>query len=135
MTRIDLTRIVTAEDKAAAARDRLKERLANHRWQFETGGLMLEGLPIRTDRETRAALTEAVNSLAAGLMSEPVIWKMAAGWAELSEAQLQAITAAVSAHVKASFAAERAVSEQIDALQDLAGFDVEAAFTAALTAP
>lgn len=133
MTNINLSKLITAEDKATAARAGLKADLANTRWQHETGGLMLEGLPVRTDRETRAALTEAVNSLAAGLMTEPVIWKMAAGWAELSEAQLQAITAAVSAHVKASFAAERAVSDQIDAMEDVAGFDVAAAFQAALS--
>lgn len=131
---IDMSKLVTAEAKAASARIGLKERLADLRWQFETGGLVLEGLPVRTDRETRAALTEAVNSLSAGLMTEPVIWKMAPGWAELSEVQLQAITAAVSAHVKSSFAAERAVSDQIDALAELSGFDVADAFQAALAA-
>lgn len=134
MSNIDMSKVVTAEDKAEAARAYLKERLADLRWQFETGGLVLEGVQVRTDRETRAALTEAVNSLAAGLMTEPVIWKLAGTWAELNEVQLQAITAAVSAHVKASFAAERAVSQEIDALEDMAGFDVAAAFTAALTA-
>lgn len=115
-----------------AARARQLARLAEIRWQHETGGLTMGDSFIRTDRETRAALTEVVNSLAAGLMSEPVMWKLRDGWGELSEAELRAITAAVSAHVKASFAAERAVAELVEASPDPLAIDLQAEFVAAL---
>lgn len=117
-----------------AARAQQLGRLADIRWQHEIGGLTLEGMAIRTDRQTRAALTEVVNSLAAGLMTEPVTWKMAAGWADLTEAQLLSITAAVSSHVKASFAAERAVSLLIETSETPLALDLQAEFESALSA-
>ena len=125
----------TPEEIAVSARAALLTDLANIRWKHEVGGLTLpDGAIVRTDRETRAALTEAVNSLSNGLMQAPIAWKMAAGWTDLSQQDLEAITAAVSAHVQASFAAERAVQEQIEAQEDLTGFDLQTAFTAALNA-
>lgn len=124
----------SAADVRADRRDALKSALAEIRWTHQTGGLSLpDGTFIRTDDHTRAALTEAVNSLKAGVLSVPVPWKMANGhWADLGEADLLGITAAVTAHVQASFAAERAVSAQIDATEDPSGFDVPTAFAAAL---
>ncbi|MGR3622431.1 DUF4376 domain-containing protein [Pseudophaeobacter sp.] len=133
MSNINFAQVITAADKAAAAKVSLLADLAQARWEAETGGLVLpNGLPVRTDRETRAALTEAVNALQAGLMQEPIPWKMAGGWADLSKADLEAITTAVAAHVQASFAAERSVQAQIDEAEDLTGFDVSAMFEAAL---
>ncbi|UWQ77401.1 DUF4376 domain-containing protein (plasmid) [Leisingera sp. M658] len=54
----------------------------------------------------------------------------------MSKDQIEAAAAAASQHVQACFAAEREVSGQIAALGDaeLAGFDVPAAFDAALAA-
>ncbi len=128
---IDWSNVVSAEAKRTKERAALVAVLARIRWQFETGGLVLpDGTQIRTDRETRASITEAINSLNSGLMTEPGTWKMANGWAELTGDTLAAIAGAVGAHVKASFAAERRVSEQIEALPDVAGFDLQAAFYA-----
>ncbi|UWS78525.1 DUF4376 domain-containing protein [Phaeobacter sp. G2] len=127
--------ITTPEEIAVTSRAALLTDLANIRWKHEVGGLTLpDGAQVRTDRETRAALTEAVNSLSNGLMQAPIAWKMAAGWTDLSQQDLEAITAAVSAHVQASFAAERTVQAQIEAQENLTGFDLQTAFTAALNA-
>lgn len=127
--------ITTPEEIAVTARAALLTDLANIRWKHEVGGLSLpDGAKVRTDRETRAALTEAVNALSNGLMQAPIAWKMAAGWTDLSKQDLEAITAAVSAHVQDSFAAERTVQAQIEALDDLNGFDLAAAYDLALVA-
>jgi len=130
---IDLTQLRTAEDLAAAARVTVIADLSRIRWQQETGGLTLpDGTAVRTDRETRASITEAVNSLRAGLMAAPVSWKLASGWVDLTQANLEGIAAAVATHVAGCFAAERAVSNQLDGLASLDGFDLQAAFDAAI---
>ena len=111
----------------------LSADLAAYRYEQEVGGVSLpNGMEVRTDRETRASITEAVNALEAGLMIAPIPWKLATGWADLTHNDLKGIAAAVAAHVQACFAAERAVQVQIDAAGDLTAFDVPAAFTAAL---
>ena len=120
--------------EAEALRAQLVSDLAAHRYGFETGGINLpNGLKVRTDRGTRASITEAVNALEAGLMSAPIPWKLEAGWVDLTHADLKGIASAVAAHVQAGFAAERAVQGQIEAATDLSAFDVPAAFNAALT--
>ena len=126
----------TPEELAAeqeTRRAQLIADLAAHRYGFETGGVALpNGLSVRTDRGTRASITEAVNALEAGLMVAPVPWKLEAGWADLTHADLKGIASAVAAHVQAGFAAERAVQAQIEAAEDLAAFGVPAAFAAVL---
>ena len=135
MSNIDYSKIVTANDKAAETKRLLQGELARLRWEAETGGLELpDSTFVRTDRETRAALTEAVNALQAGLMQEPVPWKMNHGWEDLTQANLEAITAAVAAHVRDCFAAERTAQEQLETTGNLSSFDASAAFLAALDA-
>ncbi|WP_323781543.1 DUF4376 domain-containing protein, partial [Leisingera sp.] len=129
--------VVTAETKVAKARVALFADLARIRWKRETGGVTLpDGTSLPTDERTIGKLTGAVESLARGMISEPVAWKFPAGWADLSKAQIEAAAAAASQHVQACFAAEREVSGQIAALDDaeLDRFDVTAAFDAALAA-
>ncbi|MEQ3670206.1 DUF4376 domain-containing protein, partial [Pseudophaeobacter sp.] len=96
------------------------------------GVTLPNGLSLRTDRETRASITEAVNALEAGLMVAPIPWKLEAGWVDLTHADLKGIASAVAAHVQVGFAAERAVQAQIEGATDLSAFDVSAAFAAVL---
>ncbi|KPD10858.1 DUF4376 domain-containing protein [Phaeobacter sp. 11ANDIMAR09] len=132
---IDFTQTITANDIHETQKARLNDELAHLRWQAETGGLLTpDGTLVRTDRETRASLTEAVNALQAGLMQGPVPWKMADGWADLSQTELEAITSAVAGHVQVCFAAERTVQAQIEASEDPASFNTESAFKVALNA-
>ncbi len=135
MTNIDFSKAITAVQSLASAKEQIEEELAHLRWRAEVGGLVMEGgIVVRTDRETRAALTEAVNAIRAGLMQGPVPWKMASGWADLAQEDLEAMTSAVARHVQNCFAAERTVQAQVDALENPAGFDPAAAFEAALNA-
>lgn len=135
MSNIDLSQMVTAEDKAVNHRTQMFAGLASLRWQRETGGIALpDGSQVSTTRESQAQITSAVNSLQNGLIVEPVAWKLASGWADLTAAQVTAVAGAVADHVKRCFAAERAMQVQMEALADLAGFDAETAFDAAYTA-
>lgn len=110
-------------------------RLAWLRWRHETAGLDLPGgQRIQTSRESQAQLTAVVNSLQMGLIAEPVTYKLDSGWADLSAAQVTAVAQAVGGHVKACFAAERAVAAQLDAMDDPAGADVAGLFEAAYEA-
>ena len=133
MSNIDFTQVVSAGDKAEAHRQTLLADLASLRWAAETGGVTLQnGFFARTDRETRAALREAVSTLHDGLMQDPIQWKTPAGWVDLTLDELEPITAAVAAHVQRCFAAELAVEAQIEGLLDLSSFDIQAAFEAAM---
>lgn len=136
MPNIDFSRMITAEDKTSEARADKFAALADLRWQRETGGLDLTGgARIITTRESQAQIAATVQSISAGLITEPVDWKLATGWQQLSTAQIIAIAGAVADHVKRCFAAERAVTIQMDTTAgDLAGFDIEAAFDAAYSA-
>lgn len=135
MSNIDFAQMITAADTLTADKARLLEDLARLRWKAETGGIVTPGETfVRTDRETRAALTEAVNALQAGLMQGPVPWKMAHGWEDLTQENIEAIITAVAGHVRACFAAERAVQAQIEASENPASFDTAEAFETALNA-
>lgn len=135
MSNIDLTQLNTAEMKAAEARTKAYADLADLRWRRETGGLSLPGgMSIITTRESQAQIAGVVQSINAGLISEPIDWKLASGWQQLTTAQITSVAGAVADHVKQCFAAERAVTAQMDAITgDLAGFDIVAAFDAAYT--
>lgn len=113
-----------------------KQHLAYVRWQSETNGLTLpDGNQIRTDRESQAQLTSAYQSLKSGLIPDTQ-WKAATGWVTVTLTELEPIAQAVAAHVRACFAAEKAVSDQIDnATTDaLIALDIESSFNSALTA-
>lgn len=120
--------------EAAAARARLHKNLADYRWGVETGGVDLAGSQIETTREAQAQISSTYSALKNGLVTS-VEWKAATGWLVLDLSAFTPIAQAVATHVQACFAAERAVSTQIDALTDaeLPGFNVVAAFDAAKT--
>lgn len=111
-----------------------KADLASIRWQKETGGLALpNGQIIRTSRESQQQVTGALNSIQSGLLTAPVDWKLESGWAKIDVDTLRVIAGAVTQHVAACFAAEKAVSDMIDAetITDLQA-DFDAAYSAAM---
>ena len=114
----------------------LTDRLANLRWQRETGGISLpDGTPVRTDRNTQTQLTGAVVQAQAGVLTE-VRWKLENGFVTLTAAQLLGIATAVAAHVARCFAAEEVVTTAITAAETteaLKDINLVEAFEAALT--
>lgn len=98
-------------------------KVAAQRWQVETGGILIGGTPIATDRESQAQLTSACTSLKGGLIADTP-WKAADGsFTMVTLAEIEPVAQAVAAHVRACFAAEQAHAEAIDALQTQAELD------------
>ncbi len=93
-----------------------KAEVAHARWAAETGGVALNGMTIRTDRESQSLITGA--ALKALQDAEYVCsWKTDAGFVELTAAQILAIADAVREHVQAQFDHERALLALIDAAE------------------
>lgn len=102
--------VVTLDD----AKQRLRERATELRWQHETGGIDIGGVRVLTG-------TEDQNRIASALIGAPAMldFKAESGWVTLTLAELQGIAAAITAHVQACFSAERVHHEAIDALETL----------------
>ncbi|CUH99859.1 DUF4376 domain-containing protein [Leisingera aquaemixtae] len=127
--------ITTAEQRTAATREALLADVAGIRWQRETGGITLQdGSVVATDERSTAKLTATVTSLQNGMVTAPINFKFPQGWQPVSQAEIEAVAAAVAQHVQSCFDAELTVSGQIDALTDaeVLTFDVAAAFAAAM---
>lgn len=76
--------------------------IAARRFQAETGGAVVEGLTVNTERDSQSLLTGA--AFAASL--DPgyrIKWKTGSGFVELTGEQVIALASAVRAHVQACF--------------------------------
>lgn len=100
----------TLDDAKAA---KLRE-IAAARYIAETGGIVVAGVEIRTDREAQAMLTAAAMSA----QLDPAYtcwWKGANGWAQLDAKTLLLIGGAVREHVQKCFDRERVLTLAVDA--------------------
>ena len=96
---------MTAAEKAArdsAIAAEWAGRIAARRFQAETGGVIVEGIQVNTDRDSQALLTGA--AFAASLDPDYLIkWKSATGFVELTGAQVIGLASQVRAFVQACF--------------------------------
>lgn len=111
---------IIAAEAAMAAFNPEKTRLiayaADKRWRVETGGVIWQGHPIATDRESQSKLLVEFVAMGAGLRPDPSPWKCAAGtWLTASNADMAAIIGAAQTHIRTAFAVERAVANEIAA--------------------
>ncbi|GKQ96492.1 DUF4376 domain-containing protein [Aeromonas hydrophila] len=114
-----------AIDQPAPVRTKesLLAELAATRWQVETGGILVAGRLIATDRESQAQLYSSYGSLKNGLIVD-TYWKSADGeFTQVTLVELEPIAQAVAGHVRACFTAEKAHNESIDAMQTQAELD------------
>lgn len=103
-----------ADNSLAAVKARKLQEIAQARYLYETGGVVLNGLVIETDRETQATINGAYASLKDGLLAS-LDWKAAGGqWVSLNLAGMTPIAQAVAAHVQASFSLEKQLAEQVE---------------------
>ncbi|WP_270804589.1 DUF4376 domain-containing protein [Aeromonas sp. QDB66] len=101
----------------ARSHESLLAEVAVKRWQVETGGIVIAGHPIATDRESQAQLTSAYTLLKSGLIADTP-WKADDGsFTLVTLTDLEPVAQAVGAHVRACFAAEQEHNESIKALQ------------------
>lgn len=83
----------------------LQAYAAAKRYAVETGGILVNGAPIATDRVSQAMIGNAYAYIqASGAAS--VSYKTSAGFATLTADQIKAVALAVGAHVQACFKAE-----------------------------
>ena len=122
-----LKKAPTAAEQLLAVKESLKSRATALRWDCETGGILIGGLRVLTGIDDQNRITAVVaNAKRAGLQT--VDFKSGAGWVSVSVTQIENIASAIAMHVQASFTAERAHHEAIDALSDLAAvqaYDIE----------
>lgn len=99
------------------------EALGERRWQAEVGGMVLNGMPVKTDRETTGILTAAyVTALADPEYS--INWKIDTGvFVTLDAATIIAISTAARAHVQACYDREAALTGLILAASNAAELD------------
>lgn len=92
----------------------LKEYAAFKRRQVRDGGIVVNGIPVRTNPETRAeiGLAKADADVTPNWTTQ---WKLGNGtFITLNAVIISALQAAVSLHVRAAFAAEQAICAAID---------------------
>ncbi|WP_417816616.1 DUF4376 domain-containing protein [Tritonibacter scottomollicae] len=133
MSNIDFSKVVTAAARIEQDRAKALSDLADIRWQCAMAGVVLQGgLQVPGDNVTRVTLTGTVSALQQGMITAPLAWKTPTGFVELTQTQVEAAAQAVVQHIQDCFAAEATVAAQIEATGDPAGFDIQAAFGAAL---
>lgn len=97
------------------AKARKKEDLAHWRFLRESGGVNVNGVDVKTDRESQAQLASAYTSLKNGLVTS-VDWKTQDGrFVTLGLAEIEGLAAAVAQHVQACFTEEKHYAQLIDA--------------------
>lgn len=103
--------------------------VAARRWEVETGGVVVGGIPIKTDRESQAQLFSAYTSLQFGMIDNTP-WKAANGsFSLVTLAEIEPVAKAVAAHVRSCFEAEMSHYEAISELHyqgALDSYDVNA---------
>lgn len=90
------------------------DTIATRRWQAETGGTTVAGMPLDTGRDSQALIAGA----AVSAMLDPeysVRWKTTGGFVELSAEQIIGVARAVRAHVQACFDREAELLEALEA--------------------
>ncbi|QEY74101.1 DUF4376 domain-containing protein [Pseudomonas denitrificans (nom. rej.)] len=109
-------RIAAGEDGMPMLVDRpgpdMKSIIADRRYLAETAGIVVNGMPLDTGRDSQALVTGA--ALAAVIDSAySCQWKTAGGFIDLDAQQIIAIASAMRAHVQACFDRE---AELLDAV-------------------
>lgn len=117
--------------EATVMRESKRAALAALRYTVETGGITVGSAVVKTDPESQMKVAGAFVAITGGLIPD-VEWKGTNGWQTLTGVEIGAVAQAVAAHVRKTYATERAVWEQIGELADadIEAFDVSAAWAA-----
>lgn len=109
--------VPTQEDpptNLAALKVERKAALAERRWQAETGGTVVAGIPVHTDVRSQSVITGA--SVAAMLDENySVQWKTSTGFVTLNREMVIGLATGVRHHIQSCFDREAALVAEIDA--------------------
>lgn len=95
-------------------KNQLKEKIANARWKAVEGGFYLEGKAIRTRKDVRDYVKDAIKDLESGVLKEPLNWKSSEGFIKINTSQLKQIEELITIHIEKMFNIEFQVHEAID---------------------
>lgn len=109
--------VPTSEPTMDERKATLLARLAERRWEIETGGVEVGGLRLETDDRSKLLIADAARRAESDPGFE-VRWKTGAGWVLLSAPALIAARDAVFARVAACFAREAEIADMIAAADE-----------------
>lgn len=92
-------------------KDLLASKIAETRYNKEVGGLNVNGITIKTDRESQSMLIGATVLVGD---EEILKWKTEAGFIDLTGLQIKAIAAAVRNHIQACFNREAELLAELE---------------------
>lgn len=121
---------VVGYDAALTARKlrRLRAYAAAKRYDVETGGIVVAGIPVATDRNSQHLISGAF-ALSSADNTLPIRFKGADGaFRTLGSGGIQVIALAVAGHVQACFAAEASVLSSIEAGDITSAVQIDVAF-------
>lgn len=88
-------------------KDHVKSKVANKRWQVETGGVTIDGTGYATDRESQIKYTAVVVAIS---KVDPatwyIDWKTSEGFIKLNAQQMMIIVDIIMSHIQTSFTKE-----------------------------
>lgn len=95
-----------------------RAEIANARYWEEVNGITVDGNFVKTDRDSQAQLTYVLSILRGGFI-ESVPWKNSDGtWQQVTLDDIDPIARAVALHVQSCFAQEKALTDQINTIQE-----------------
>lgn len=113
----------------ADAKEAKKAEIRDLRWQKEIGGALSNGVPIRTDEESRAKINGAVALFDKDPTLTAVDFEAQPGvWIELDQAAMDALGVFIGRHVQQCFSHSKTLMEAVDALPSFAAleaFDID----------
>ena len=111
---IDFSQMITLADKEASELVALRGRIASRRWEAETRGITIGGMPVYTDRTTQMKLTAAALR-AVRDSNYTVEWKQTTGlFTMLNAEQILAIADAVGDYVQECYSRESVLMTALD---------------------
>lgn len=111
---IDWGKVISVEYKAVEALAALKQQVATERYNNEVKGIIVNGMPVDTGRDSQGLIAGAC--LAAVIDPAYIVnWKCAGGiFLQLTAQQIIGVATAVRAHVQACFNREHELLTAID---------------------
>ncbi|MFQ2454837.1 DUF4376 domain-containing protein [Aeromonas caviae] len=115
-------------------KDVLRAEVAAKRWHVETGGIVVDGMPVATDIDSQARLNSAYISLKLGHINDTK-WKDVNGtFTQITLIEMEKLAQAVAKHIRDCFSRENAHNEIINSLRtqdELDTYDIDTGWPSA----
>lgn len=105
----------------AQAKTDKKAELATARYAEEVGGITVNGVAIKTDRESRYCLDSVRDDLVSGMYSSTKFKTADGEWIDVTAATIAPVHEAVHGHVRTCFLKECSLVAQVDSATTVAG--------------